>query len=77
MSGENRGQVIGSYFASREIENRSWCIHSIGETMEERHESQIVHFCCGQGKACEVLKQQTREIDKEIKRKRLVDKQKQ
>ena len=48
-----------------------------GETMEERHESQILHISCGQGKAFEVLKQQTREIDKEIKRKRLVDKQKQ
>ena len=35
ISGENLGQVIGSYFASGGIKNRSWCIFPIGETMEE------------------------------------------
>ena len=60
MSGENRGQVIRSYFASRAIENRSWCICSIGETIEVGHEGKVFHISCGQRKACDVLKQQTR-----------------
>ena len=56
LSGENRGQVIRSYFASRAIENRSWCICSIGETIEVGHEGKVFHISCGQRKACDVLK---------------------
>ena len=55
-AGENCRQVIGSYFASRGIKNRSWCISLISETMEEGRKGQVFHISCGQRKARKVLK---------------------